>query len=199
MVFFRHVLWNLWAVCPISCDLDLRHSSTLGKRAITPPSPNLGLAPNVTWNTVWRTQSIGIDAKWRVQWPSKYAKMRLRPGLRREADYHAPQTPNRLEKGHPSYDLPHSASSVSLFSRLWPSPLVRLDFFGVLPPNIVPLKPRLLDLAVQCHLRSKVMVPVESPWSVSQIPILCVQYRISRHFRGFIFDYLMWNRINLGL
>jgi len=53
-----------------------------------------------------------IGTKRSVLWPSKYAKIRFRPGLcpgPRRGAHDAPKPPSRLERGHPSPHLPHSA------------------------------------------------------------------------------------------
>ena len=56
------------------------------------------LLSNVTWDTVWRNQSIGIyiGAKRSVLWPSNYAKIRFWPGLRPVPHWRLTQLPQTL-------------------------------------------------------------------------------------------------------
>ena len=77
------------------------------------------LPPNVTWNIVWRTQSIGIKRS--VMWPSKYIKMRLRPGDPLESSWSSPGTYSRFGNGHPSpYPTLFGAFGVSIWRGHFP-------------------------------------------------------------------------------
>ena len=54
-----------------------------------------------------------ISTRMSALWPSKYAKIRFRPGLRPGPRWgssrRSPRSPSRLKRGHPSHTLPHSA------------------------------------------------------------------------------------------
>jgi len=73
-------------------------------------TPNLGLAPKCDMkHCMTNSKHRHIDAKRRVLWPSKYAKMRFRLGLRPGhllGSWWRSQSPWRLGRGHARHSAP---------------------------------------------------------------------------------------------
>ena len=115
-----------------------------------------------------------IDTKRSVLWPSKYAKIRFRPGLcpgHRWGELTTlPRPPSRLKRGHPHHNPPHSAPT-----HLRRSPCVPLRIPARNTPMITGLDSRYLRdyLALElinclCRMKTRKVLRV-TVWNLGNL------------------------------